>query len=58
MRSGAGWIRISVARHDGLRYELGKIKFPVSEHVVKIIRDLFRKGPWESNPRGGGEGGG
>ena len=31
----ACWMRISAARHDGLRYGLGK-GFLVSEHVVEI----------------------
>jgi len=54
--SSASWIRISAARQDGLRYGLGKIRFLVSEYVVKIRLSVFRKGCLrESNP-GVGEG--
>ena len=36
MSYSAWWIRISAARHEGLRYGLGRVRFMVSEHVVKI----------------------
>ena len=46
--NSASRIRISAVRHEGLRYGLGKIRFLVSEHVVKIrlsvicfVKDAF-----------------
>jgi len=40
--NSASWIRISAVRHEGPRYGLGKIRFLVSEHVVKIRLSVIR----------------
>jgi len=53
--SSASWIRISAARQDGLRYGLGKIRFPVSEYVVKRGYPCFEKDAFGNHP-GVGEG--
>ena len=55
---GASWIRISAARQDGLRYGLGKIRFLVSEYVVKIKLSVicFERDAFGNRTRGVGEG--
>ena len=50
----ASWIRISAARHEGLRYRLGKDRFLVSEYVVKIGLSVIGFAKAGGLERGGG----
>ena len=55
----ASWIRISAARHDGLRDGLGKGGSLASEHVVKIGSSVigFAEDTFDNGTRGVGVGG-